>query len=59
MLVTHSQMCAGINGNLTYLIPSGMAGDKFAVDPRGGHITTTVSLDREERSYYVITGNNC
>lgn len=52
-------MCAGINGNLTYLIPSGMAGDKFAVDPRGGHITTTVSLDREERSYYVITGNDC
>ncbi|CAL1540134.1 unnamed protein product [Lymnaea stagnalis] len=45
----------GPNGELTYLIPGGIAGDKFSVDPRSGVVTTKVQLDREEKDSYTIT----
>ncbi len=45
----------GPNGNLTYLIPEGIADGKFSVDPYSGSVTTTAPLDREEKAKYVVT----
>ncbi|KAL8622280.1 hypothetical protein ACOMHN_043803 [Nucella lapillus] len=47
----------GNNGNLTYSILRGIAGDKFAVDPITGVITTTKPLDREKQDSYTVTVN--
>ncbi|CAG9785812.1 unnamed protein product [Diatraea saccharalis] len=41
-------------GNLTYLIPPGVADDKFTIDPRLGTITVKIKIDREEKDYYVF-----
>ena len=45
----------GINGELTYDLPLGIAEDKFRVDSRTGRITTTAPLDRESKSIYTLT----
>lgn len=45
----------GPNGNLTYLIPEGIADGKFVVDPQTGSLTTTAPLDREETAKYIVT----
>lgn len=45
----------GPNGNLTYLIPEGIADGKFSIDPQSGSVTTTSALDREEKSRYILT----
>ncbi|XP_076446681.1 protein dachsous-like [Babylonia areolata] len=45
----------GPNGNVTYSIPVGIAGDKFAVNALTGEITTREILDREEQDVYSIT----
>ena len=45
----------GINGELTYDLPLGIAEDKFRVDSRTGRITTTGPLDRESKSIYTLT----
>ena len=44
----------GINGELTYELPLGIAEDKFRVDSRTGRITTTGPLDRESKSLYSL-----
>lgn len=46
----------GINADLKYTIPSGIADNFFAVDPVTGLITTTTNeIDREIKSSYFIT----
>ena len=45
----------GTNGNLTYLIPEGIADGKFTVDPQTGSVATLAPLDRETKSNYVVT----
>ena len=45
----------GINGELTYDLPLGIAEDKFRVDPRTGRLSTTAPLDREAKSIYTLT----
>ncbi|KAI8798258.1 protein dachsous, partial [Biomphalaria glabrata] len=45
----------GANGQLTYQIPTGIAGDKFSVDGRTGVVSTTLKLDREEMDSYILT----
>ncbi|XP_076332831.1 LOW QUALITY PROTEIN: protein dachsous-like [Tachypleus tridentatus] len=45
----------GHNGNLTYIIPKGIADDKFTINGQSGRIATAGLLDREERSYYLLT----
>jgi protocadherin-16/23 len=44
----------GALGNLTYIIPEGVAEGRFAIDPRRGVITTAAPLDRELQSRYVF-----
>ncbi|KAL0831595.1 hypothetical protein ABMA28_002378 [Loxostege sticticalis] len=44
----------GNTGNLTYMIPTGVADDKFIIDPRLGTITVKTKIDREERDNYVF-----
>ena len=41
--------------NLVYSITKGNKGNKFALDARSGLITTTTSLDREEKDTYTLT----
>ncbi|KAL8616761.1 hypothetical protein ACOMHN_017798 [Nucella lapillus] len=53
--VTAEDSDQGANGNVTYYIPPGIAGDKFAVDALTGEITTREKLDREEQDVYRIT----
>lgn len=43
---------------MNYLIPYGIADNKFTVDAKSGLVSTNTSLDREEQSSYVITGKN-
>ncbi|XP_076362796.1 protein dachsous-like isoform X2 [Tachypleus tridentatus] len=45
----------GINGNLTYIIPKGLASDKFTINEQSGQILTAASLDREEKATYLLT----
>ncbi|XP_022237895.1 protein dachsous-like [Limulus polyphemus] len=45
----------GINGNLTYVIPMGIANDKFTIESQTGKIFTKALLDREEQPRYFIT----
>jgi len=45
----------GTNGNLTYLIPDGIADGKFAVDPHTGSVVTLAPLDREKKANYVVS----
>ncbi|XP_067127599.1 LOW QUALITY PROTEIN: protein dachsous-like [Centruroides vittatus] len=45
----------GDNGNLRYMIPLGVADNKFTINSETGEIYTAVSLDREERASYFIT----
>ena len=51
-------MISGRNGNLTYVIPGGIADDTFSIDPRTGVIITMKTLDREEQSRYNFTGQS-
>lgn len=45
----------GTNGNLTYLIPEGIADGAFTVDPTTGSVSTIGSIDREKKSSYILT----
>jgi len=45
----------GTNGNLTYSIPEGIADGKFSVDPATGSVVTSGAIDREDKSFYVVT----
>ena len=45
----------GINGELTYDLPLGIAEDKFRIDARSGRLSTTGPLDREAKSIYTLT----
>lgn len=45
----------GTNGNLTYLIPEGIADGKFSVDPATGSVVTAGMVDRENKSSYIVT----
>ncbi|XP_064481266.1 protein dachsous-like [Ornithodoros turicata] len=45
----------GSTSNLTYTIPSGVAGNKFTVHPQTGVIKTTAKLDRETMPSYYVT----
>lgn len=47
----------GDNSKLTYSLPKGVANDRFVLDPITGHLTATGTLDREEQSSYLLTGN--
>ena len=47
---------AGMNAQLTYLIPPGIADNKFKVGLTSGDITTNATLDREVQDSWVITG---
>ncbi|KAF4524618.1 hypothetical protein B566_EDAN013869 [Ephemera danica] len=54
-LLTHGiYLLRGALGNLTYLIPDGVAEGRFAIDPRRGVVTTAAPLDREMRARYVL-----
>ncbi|CAH2108614.1 unnamed protein product [Euphydryas editha] len=44
----------GNTGNLSYMIPSGVAGDKFVIDDRLGTITVKTKIDREESDQYTF-----
>ncbi|XP_063535719.1 protein dachsous [Cydia strobilella] len=44
----------GSAGNLTYIIPLGVADDKFVVDPRRGTVTIKSKIDREEKDQYIF-----
>ncbi|XP_050347268.1 protein dachsous isoform X2 [Nymphalis io] len=44
----------GNSGNLSYMIPSGVAGDKFAIDEHLGTVTVTTKIDREEADQYTF-----
>ncbi|XP_022814420.1 protein dachsous [Spodoptera litura] len=44
----------GTASNLTYMIPSGVADDKFAIDERLGTITVKTRIDREERDQFIF-----
>ncbi|XP_061729707.1 protein dachsous [Cydia pomonella] len=44
----------GTAGNLTYIIPPGVADDKFVVDPRRGTVTIKSKIDREDRDQYTF-----
>lgn len=46
---------SGASGNLTYVIPNGVADNRFTISARTGEIRTAGSLDREEKSSYIIT----
>ena len=39
----------------TFMIPAGVAGDAFTVDPRTGDVTTARRLDRETADRHVVT----
>ena len=45
----------GINGEITYEIPSGLADGKFTIDSTTGVIVSTAELDRETIASYVLT----
>ncbi|XP_013393116.1 protein dachsous [Lingula anatina] len=45
----------GPNGDLIYLIPYGIAGNKFGVNNVTGVVSTREELDREAQSSYIIT----
>lgn len=47
----------GDNSKLIYSLPKGVANDRFVLDPITGHLTATGTLDREEQSSYLLTGN--
>ncbi|XP_045495363.1 protein dachsous [Colias croceus] len=44
----------GNSGNLNYMIPSGVADDKFAIDEHTGTITVRSKIDREEKEQYTF-----
>ncbi len=43
---------------MEYIIPDGIAGNKFSIGSSTGEITTNAILDREEQDHWVITGRN-
>ncbi|XP_069131399.1 protein dachsous-like [Argopecten irradians] len=45
----------GDNQQITYMLPPGTAGGKFAIDSQTGALTVTTILDREEQSSYEFT----
>ncbi|XP_033743394.1 protein dachsous-like [Pecten maximus] len=45
----------GDNQQITYMLPPGTAGGKFAIDSKTGALTVTTILDREEQSSYEFT----
>ncbi len=56
--VTHIQASdadAGINAQLTYLIPSGLAESNFQINPNTGDISTNRTLDRESAGSWILT----
>uniref|UniRef100_T1ING2 Cadherin domain-containing protein n=1 Tax=Strigamia maritima TaxID=126957 RepID=T1ING2_STRMM len=46
---------SGTNVNLTYFIPSGIADEKFVIDPITGEMRTNAKMDREDKSSYTVT----
>ncbi|KAM3963659.1 dachsous cadherin-related 1 [Aphomia sociella] len=44
----------GNMGNLTYMIPPGVADDKFTIDQRIGTVTVKSKIDREEKDHYTF-----
>ena len=51
-------LLTGVNGELSYYLPPGLAEDRFLLDSSTGQLSTTVSLDREEQASYTLTGNS-
>ncbi len=49
----------GGNSDLIYVLPKGIAGDKFRMDEDTGIIETTTQLDRELQDSYTLTGKMC
>ncbi|KAF0309990.1 Protein dachsous [Amphibalanus amphitrite] len=45
----------GEGGGATFMIPAGVAGDAFKVDPRTGEVRTARRLDRETTDRHVVT----
>ncbi|XP_046326847.2 protein dachsous-like [Haliotis rufescens] len=45
----------GSNARLTYMIPSGIADNKFTIDSTTGVVKATMSLDREEKDTYIVS----
>ena len=46
----------GKNAELRYLIPDGIAENKFSIGQQTGDITTAAILDREQKDNFVVTG---
>ncbi|CAH0714682.1 unnamed protein product, partial [Brenthis ino] len=44
----------GNSGNLSFMIPSGVASDKFTIDERLGTVTVKTKIDREEAEQYIF-----
>ncbi|XP_013178590.1 PREDICTED: protein dachsous [Papilio xuthus] len=44
----------GNMGNLTYMIPPGLADDKFTIEERLGTVTVKSKIDREEADQYIF-----
>ncbi|OWF38069.1 protein dachsous-like [Mizuhopecten yessoensis] len=55
MALTATDSDQGDNQQITYMLPPGTAGGKFAIDSNTGALTVTAVLDREEQSSYEFT----
>ena len=47
----------GANAQLVYMIPPGLADNKFIINPSDGVIRTNASLDIEVKDVYTFSGN--
>ena len=54
--ITIDFVSSGTNAELHYIIPDGIADNKFSLERKSGDIVTNEVLDREEQEQYVITG---
>ena len=49
----------GTNAELVYILPDGIAENKFTLEAKSGDIITNAVLDREEQDEWFITGEYC